>query len=159
MEGASGTPAIGNDDDPNYSQVVGHHAMAKEVIGCSSKVESRYADFPLSEVDTRRRARRWLDVAAITEGAIFRQLWKNRASPALSPATVDIVQRRARLAGREEDSAWPSLRSGFVTEASLLGEALPAIMQLTEHRAVSSVIGYFQTGGATASPWARILEG
>jgi hypothetical protein len=38
------------------------------------------------------------------------------------------------------------------------GVSLPAIMQLTEHRAVSSVIGYFQTGGASANPAARLLD-
>ena len=101
----------------------------------------------------------WLDAAGITEGAIFRRLWKQRLGPALSPAAVgEIVQRRARLAGLEGDFGGHSLRSGFITEASRQGISLPAIMQLTEHRAVSSVIGYFQTGGATANPAARLLE-
>jgi len=101
----------------------------------------------------------WLDAAGITEGAIFRRLWKQRIGPALSPAAVgEIVQRRARLAGLEGDFGGHSLRSGFVTEASRQGVALPAIMQLTEHRSVSSVVGYFQAGNATASPAARLLE-
>ena len=101
----------------------------------------------------------WLTAADITEGAIFRRLWKQRRGPALSPAAVgEIVQRRARLAGLEGDFGGHSLRSGFVTEASRQGISLPAIMQLTEHRAVSSVIGYFQTGGATSNPAARLLE-
>lgn len=101
----------------------------------------------------------WLEASGITEGAIFRRLWKQRVGPALSPAAVgEIVQRRARLAGLEGDFGGHSLRSGFVTEASRQGVALPAIMQLTEHRSVSSVIGYFQAGGATANPAARLLE-
>lgn len=101
----------------------------------------------------------WLEASGITEGAIFRRLWKQRVGPALSPAAVgEIVQRRARQAGLEGDFGGHSLRSGFVTEASRQGVSLPAIMQLTEHRAVSSVIGYFQTGGATANPAARLLE-
>ena len=101
----------------------------------------------------------WLDAAGITEGAIFRRLWKQRLGPALSPAAVgEIVQRRARLAGLEGDFGGHSLRSGFVTEASRQGVSLPAIMQLTEHRAVSSVIGYFQSGEATNNPAARLLE-
>jgi integrase len=101
----------------------------------------------------------WLDAAGITEGAIFRRLWKQRLGPALSPAAVgEIVQRRARLAGLEGDFGGHSLRSGFVTEASRQGISLPAIMQLTEHRAVSSVVGYFQTGGAAKNPAARLLE-
>jgi len=101
----------------------------------------------------------WLEGSGITEGAIFRRLWKRRIGPALSPAAVgEIVQRRAQLAGLEGDFGGHSLRSGFVTEASRQGVSLPAIMQLTEHRAVSSVIGYFQTGGATTNPAARLLE-
>ena len=101
----------------------------------------------------------WLEASGITEGAIFRRLWKQRVGPALSPAAVGgIVQRRARLAGLEGDFGGHSLRSGFVTEASRQGVALPAIMQLTEHRAVSSVIGYFQAGAAAANPAALLLE-
>lgn len=101
----------------------------------------------------------WLDVSGLAEGAIFRRLWKQRVGPALSPAAAgEIVQRRARLAGLEGDFGGHSLRSGFVTEASRQGVALPAIMQLTEHRSVSSVVGYFQAAGATANPAARLLE-
>lgn len=36
--------------------------------------------------------------------------------------------------------------------------ALPTLMAMTEHRAVGSVIGYFQAGGVTANPAARILD-
>lgn len=101
----------------------------------------------------------WLDAAGVTAGAIFRRLWKQRVGPALSPAAVgEIVQRRARLAGLEGDFGGHSLRSGFVTEASRRGVALPAIMQLTEHRSVSSVVGYFQAGGGSPNPAARLLE-
>lgn len=101
----------------------------------------------------------WLEASGITEGAIFRRLWKRRIGPPLSPAAVgEIVQRRAQQAGLEGDFGGHSLRSGFVTEASRQGVSLPAIMQLTEHRAVSSVIGYFQTGVAAANPAARLLE-
>jgi len=101
----------------------------------------------------------WLAAAGITEGAIFRRLWKHRVGPALSPAAVgELVQRRARLAGLEGDFGGHSLRSGFVTEASRQGVALPAIMAMTEHRAVSSVMGYFQAGGVTDNPAARLLE-
>ncbi|TAL84096.1 MAG: site-specific integrase [Rhodanobacter sp.] len=101
----------------------------------------------------------WLVASGITEGAMFRRLWKNRIGPALSPAAVgEIVKRRARLAGLEGDFGGHSLRSGFVTEASRQGVSLPAIMAMTEHRAVASVMGYFQTGGATGNPAARLLE-
>jgi integrase len=101
----------------------------------------------------------WLAAAGISEGAIFRRLWKQRVGPALSPAAVgEIVQRRARLAGLEGDFGGHSLRSGFVTEASQQGISLPAIMAMTEHCAVSSVMVYFQSGEAASNPAARLLE-
>jgi len=86
-------------------------------------------------------------------------LWKQRVGPALSPAAIgEIVQRRAGMAGLAGDFGGHSLRSGFVTEAGRQGVPLPAIMQMTEHRAVASVIGYFQTGSAASNPAARLLE-
>lgn len=101
----------------------------------------------------------WLDASGIIEGAIFRRLWKKRIGPALSPAAVgEIVQRRARLAGLEGNFGGHSLRSGFVTEAGKQGIPLAAVMAMTEHRAVSSVVGYFQTGQIEQNPAAFLLE-
>ncbi len=100
----------------------------------------------------------WLEASGITEGAIFRRIWKDRVGPALLPGSVaTIVKRRARLAGLEGDFAGHSLRSGFVTEGGRQGIALPALMAMTDHRAVASVIGYFQTGGASDNPAAQLL--
>lgn len=102
----------------------------------------------------------WLEASGITEGAIFRRLWKKRVGHALSAAAVgEIVQRRACLAGLEGNFGGHSLRLGFVTEAGRQGVPLAAVMQMTEHRAVSSVVGYFQSGNAEANPAARLLEG
>ena len=102
----------------------------------------------------------WLTASGLTEGRIFRRLWKHRIGQALSPAAVaEIVQRRATKAGLVGDFAGHSLRSGFVTEGGRQGIALPAIMAMTEHRSVASVIGYFQAGGAQDNPAARLLDG
>lgn len=57
-----------------------------------------------------------------------------------------IIQRRARLAGLKGDWAAHSLRSGFVTEAGRQGVPLGEVMGMTEHRSVSTVMGYFQAG-------------
>jgi len=35
---------------------------------------------------------------------------------------------------------------------------LPAVMAMTEHRSVASVIGYFQAGAAEDNPAARLLK-
>lgn len=101
----------------------------------------------------------WLDAAGICEGAIFRRIWKNHLGPALLPGSVaTIVKRRARLAGLEGDFGAHSLRSGFVTEAGKQGVPLPAVMAMTEHRSVASVVGYFQAGAAEENPAARLLK-
>jgi integrase len=101
----------------------------------------------------------WISASGLAEGRIFRRLWNRRIGPGLSPAAVaEIVQRRAAKAGLEGDFAGHSLRSGFVTEGGRQGVALPAIMAMTEHRSVASVIGYFQAGGVQDNPAARLLD-
>jgi integrase len=101
----------------------------------------------------------WLEAAGIREGAIFRRIWKNRVGPALLPGSVaTIVKRRASMAGLEGNFGAHSLRSGFVTEAGKRGVPLPAVMAMTEHRSVASVIGYFQSGAAEDNPAARLLK-
>ncbi|MGA6538933.1 site-specific integrase [Stenotrophomonas sp. NPDC101269] len=101
----------------------------------------------------------WLDAARIVEGAIFRRIWKGRVGPPLLPGSIStIIKRRARLAGLEGDFGAHSLRSGFVTEAGKQGVPLPAVMAMTEHRSVASVIGYFQAGAAEDNPAARLLK-
>jgi integrase len=101
----------------------------------------------------------WLEAARILEGAIFRRIWKDRVGPALLPGSVaTIVKRRASMAGLEGNFGAHSLRSGFVTEAGKQGVPLPAVMAMTEHRSVASVIGYFQAGAAEDNPAARLLK-
>jgi len=101
----------------------------------------------------------WIEAAGIHEGAIFRRIWKDRIGPALlSGSVATIVKRRAALAGLEGDFGAHSLRSGFVTEAGKQGIPLPAVMAMTEHRSVASVIGYFQSGQAEDNPAARLLK-
>lgn len=101
----------------------------------------------------------WLDASGLKEGAMFRRVWKTRVGPRLSPAAVGaIVQRRAAVAGLKGDFGGHSLRSGFVTEGARQGVALPALMAMTEHHAVSSVIGYFQAGSTAHNPAARLLH-
>ncbi|QOY23947.1 tyrosine-type recombinase/integrase [Xanthomonas citri] len=101
----------------------------------------------------------WLAAANITQGPLFRRLWKDRVGPALLPGSIaTIVKRRAAMAGLEGDFGGHSLRSGFVTEAGKQGVPLPAVMAMTEHRSVATVLGYFQTGAAEDNPAARLLK-
>jgi len=101
----------------------------------------------------------WLEASGVREGPVFRRLWKQRIGAGLSPAAIGaIVQRRARAAGLEGDFGGHSLRAGFVTEGARQGIALPALMAMTEHRSVASIMGYFHAGGAAANPAARLLD-
>ncbi|CAD1791959.1 site-specific integrase [Xanthomonas arboricola pv. juglandis] len=101
----------------------------------------------------------WLAAANITQGPLFRRLWKDRVGPALLPGSIaTIVKRHAAMAGLEGDFGGHSLRSGFVTEAGKQGVPLPAVMAMTEHRSVATVLGYFQAGAAEDNPAARLLK-
>lgn len=70
-----------------------------------------------------------------------------------------IVQPRAKLAGLEGDWAAHSLRSGFVTEAGRQGVSLSEVMAMTEHRSVTTVMGYFQVGALLERRATRLLAG
>lgn len=73
---------------------------------------------------------------------------------------VDRHHRQAPCShGRTRgDFGGHSLRSGFVTEAGKQGVPLPAVMAMTEHRSVATVLGYFQAGAAEDNPAARLLK-
>lgn len=101
----------------------------------------------------------WIAAADIQHGPLFRQLMHHKVGGALSPKSVArIIQERARLAGLCGDFGGHSLRSGFITEGARQGIALPALMAMTDHRSVTSVIGYYHAGTAADNPAGRLLE-
>lgn len=88
----------------------------------------------------------------------LRHLWKTHAGPALSPAAVgEIVQRRSHLVCLIGNFAGHSLRSGFVFEAGRQGVPLVDVMAMTGQRSVNMFLEYFQRGGATNNPIAKLL--
>ncbi|BFT63543.1 tyrosine-type recombinase/integrase [Pseudomonas moorei] len=96
----------------------------------------------------------WLAAAPAETGPLFRRLYKGGkvGTASLSADQVArIVQRRAKLAGLEGDWAAHSLRSGFVTEAGRQAVPLGEVMAMTEHRSISTVMGYFQAGSLLGS--------
>lgn len=102
----------------------------------------------------------WLMTAPAQAGPLFRRLYKGGkvGTAGLSADHVArIVQRRAKLAGLEGDWAAHSLRSGFVTEAGRQGVSLGEVMALTEHRSVSTVMGYFQSGSLLSNRATALL--
>ncbi|MDO1504924.1 integrase [Pseudomonas chlororaphis subsp. chlororaphis] len=102
----------------------------------------------------------WLAAAPAESGPLFRRLHKGGkvgATGLSADQVARIVQRRAQLAGLEGDWAAHSLRSGFVTEAGRQGVPLGEVMAMTEHRSVSTVMGYFQAGSLLGSRATQLL--
>ena len=108
--------------------------------------------------------RAWLEAAGITEGPVFRPLWKGGARQSavitrgggwtgLNPRVRDarlsghavarIVQARAAVAGLDPARyAGHSLRAGFVTAAGRAGAGVRKIQQVSRHKSLQMLSGY-----------------
>ena len=103
----------------------------------------------------------WLQAAGITEGPIFRRIYKNGrvGDVALSALSVsNIVKERCALAGVDGNFSAHSLRSGFVTEAGRQNMALADTMAMTGHQSAATVLGYFRAEAPLANKAARLLD-
>lgn len=103
----------------------------------------------------------WLEAAPATTGPLFRRLYKGgriSREGLSSDQVARIVQRRAKMAGLEGNWAAHSLRSGYVSEAGRQGVPLGEIMAMTEHRSVSTVMHYMQTGLLIDSRASQLLS-
>lgn len=102
----------------------------------------------------------WLDAAAITEGPLFRRLWNHRVGPGLSDKSVARHRPAPGAPGRSAGRLRrPQPAFGFCDGRRASRHCPPTLMALTEHRSVSSVVAYFQSGSATANPTAHLLGG
>ena len=90
--------------------------------------------------------RTWLDAAKITEGPVFRPLWKGnriRDMRLSDHAVARIVQARALAAGLDpERYAGHSLRAGFITSAARAGADIWNIQQVSRHKSMQVLSGY-----------------
>jgi integrase len=90
----------------------------------------------------------WLEVAKITEGAIFRGVNRHGAisDAAITPQAVAIVVKsRAQAVGLDPRKyAGHSLRSGLVTSAATLGVSSWKIRQQTGHKSDSMLARYIR---------------
>ncbi len=108
--------------------------------------------------------RAWLAAAGITEGAVFRPLWKGGGGQGPSDevageptklhrcvrdarlsdhAVARIVQARAAAAGLDPARyAGHSLRAGFVTAAARAGADVWKIQQVSRHKSMQVLSGY-----------------
>ena len=91
----------------------------------------------------------WLSASGIRQGPLFVRILRNGkpAKTALSGNHIAlIVKRRAQLAGLAGDWAAHSIRSGFITEAGRQNMPIADVMAMTDHRSVTTLMGYYQAG-------------
>jgi integrase len=91
--------------------------------------------------------RAWLAAAAISEGPLFRPLWKGgkrvRDARLSDHAVARILQARAEAAGLDPAHyGGHSLRAGFVTAAARAGADVWKIQQVSRHRSMQVLSGY-----------------
>jgi integrase len=90
--------------------------------------------------------RAWLAAAGITEGPVFRPLWKGnrvRDTRLSDHAVARILQARALAAGLDPARfAGHSLRAGFVTAAARAGADIWKIQQVSRHKSMQVLSGY-----------------
>jgi site-specific recombinase XerD len=99
-----------------------------------------------------RALRRWLELARIDDGAVFRRVTKANAPgrSGLNPGSINqIVQRAIARAGLDPAPySAHSLRAGFVTYAHLRGASDRAIAHQTRHRSLAALGGYVRVNEA-----------
>lgn len=94
-----------------------------------------------------RAVRAWIRAARITEGPIFRGVWKGgrhvRASPLSAGVVAAIVKAYAERVGADPARfAGHSLRAGFLTSAAGRGASLWKLRDVSRHRSVDTLAGY-----------------
>lgn len=95
---------------------------------------------------------RWLEMAGIGEGSLFRAVSRHDKlvkEKALTPQSVALIVKSAVERSRGTDAAkmvsGHSLRAGFVTEAASVGLQTSAIMGQTGHKSLEMVYRYVRT--------------
>ena len=101
-----------------------------------------------SEACPVEAVQRWLEVAAISEGPVFRRVFKNVrvGDAALTGRSVAlIVKRYALKLGLDQAMfAGHSLRSGFLTSAARNHAQVKKMMEISRHKEPKTVMGYIQ---------------
>ncbi|MGH9900212.1 MAG: site-specific integrase [Pyrinomonadaceae bacterium] len=101
-----------------------------------------------------RAMRRWLELAGITTGPVFRAIDRHgritRRPPGKEALTDQVVADIVKLAAEAADLdpklfSGHSGRAGFVTAAAKNGADLRSIMTVTRHQQVQTVMGYVRS--------------
>ncbi|MCB2190545.1 MAG: tyrosine-type recombinase/integrase [Deltaproteobacteria bacterium] len=89
---------------------------------------------------------KWLQVANIKKGPVFRRLGKGGKifKKSLTPYSIGkIVKRYAEMAGYDPmDYGGHSLRSGFLTSAAMNGASIFKMMDISRHKSMDTLKGY-----------------
>lgn len=105
--------------------------------------------------------KRWLTVAAIKDGPVFRRIdqWGNVDRRALTPQSVNLIlKRRCQLAGLDPTLfSAHGLRSGYLTEAASRGVSLPEAMQQSLHKSVTQAARYYNNTERKNGRAARLI--
>ncbi len=108
-----------------------------------------------------RALQRWLELAAITEGPVFRRVTKgNRPGAlALNPESINHLVQQAVARAEMNPTAYSahSLRAGFVTFAHLRGASDRAIAHQTRHRSLATLGQYVRIHEAWQDNAATLL--
>ncbi len=116
-----------------------------------------YAGLP-----TVRFARKWLRIAGIDDGPLFRPVNKASrvAGTRLSPRSMrDIVKRRAAQAGVQGRVSGHSLRVGAAQSLRDAGATTPELLAAGRWKRVETMASYTRTQEAAAGPVARLRYG
>lgn len=101
----------------------------------------------------------WITRAGIRAGPHFRRIGRGeRILGGLSHSAIRrTVKARCDAAGLGGNFSAHSLRSGFVTEASVQGVEIPDIMAMTGHASVATMMRYHRRALGQQNPAARLL--
>jgi integrase len=150
-------PVLSNANDPNSTKLPCLSIRLGRTKTENAEAESRVLMIGKPAEDLIY----WLQVAGITEGAVFRGVgrWGQLGSRPLTPKAVnDIIKRRCRLArlNPNEFSAH-GLRSGYITEAASQGIPLLDTMRQSTHKSVQQVARYFNEVRTTKTKAPRLV--
>lgn len=95
-----------------------------------------------------RALKDWLTVSSITQGAIFRRIYKNgkiHNQGLVDKSVALIIKKLAKAAGLDERKySGHSLRSGLITTAANRGVDERSIMKQSGHKSLTVMRGYIQ---------------
>ena len=103
---------------------------------------------------------RWLDMAGIGSGPVFRGIHRSgRLRASMDGQTIyRMVKRLAMEAGLpSDDYGAHSLRSGFITQAAREGIALSEAMAISGHRSVAVAWSYYRAGNMLENRSAQLI--